>query len=77
MNKEMADNINIVIDSAVTEQAEDMELEGGIAYHIRCEYNPETGAIKIPIVGKELIVVTISGGIHPLLGHPKTDLCCG
>jgi len=60
------------------DSSKDIEFEGSESYHIRCEYNPKTGVIKIPVIEdgwKKSRYITIRK-VSPLLGHLKTENCC-
>lgn len=63
---------------SVMKSHEDVEFEGSESYHIRCEYNPKTGVIKIPVIEGPGInpFYVIIRHVSPLLGHPKTENCC-
>lgn len=50
----------------------------GVPYHIRAEYDYKTSTIEFQVLcedDKVRVVRIVSG--HIILGHPKTDLCCG
>ena len=54
------------------------DFETGGPYHLRCAYDPVEQVIQSVMIADDMKLygVTIAG-LRPMLGHNKTDECCG
>jgi len=59
----------------VVQRREDLELENGVAYHLRCEVDEKQHIIRIGVIDEGIQAITITGAT-PFMGHPKRDICC-
>lgn len=59
----------------IVQMPEDLELENGVAYHLRCEVDLEAHIIRIGVLDDGPMSITITG-VTPFMGHLKHQGCC-
>jgi len=66
----------ITTDYHMIQMAEDLELENGVPYHLRCEVDEEQHIIRIGVFDENAPMVITITGVTPFMGHEKTQECC-
>ena len=66
----------ITTDYHIVQTGDDLQLENGVAYHLRCEVDLEQHIILVGVFLDEGPMSVTITGVTPFIGHPKGPGCC-